>query len=238
MEKSNAEEFSKLLKKIFEILSLYNDEFIVEKTINTISKKFDIEKGTLMSKFKIDNTLETQSFQKQNNKIVSDEQNFNQPNTHGFEHSKVQRNLKKEVQNRFSETINRISNMIFLDEELILSYAILNKEAFEYMNSNFFAWHNPLLEKAWNSYTKLKLEGVEISNDVSKKIIETFRKKNMEERLEEEMISNIKGYAEIIERHEQNFKQMQKDKLRENIHNTANEDDKKYIYNMLKSFED
>ncbi len=226
MENANSTKFSNLLKTLLETVSLFDDSFIIERTLNEISEKFNLSKKTLEDEFDKNKVI----FKNEENIIDGDP--YLKPYV-------PREPLRKEVKNlSISKKNNKLIKLIE-QEELILTYAMQSNEAFNILLniSTAFPIYDEILFNAWEAFKLNKKNKINITNKIDLSIINKILNNDISNKLKDEYI-DLENFEEYISNNISLYKKIQKEKLGVELLNAPTADEKLLLAEMLKNFDD
>ncbi len=221
MEGAEGKKFSELLKILLETLSLYSDEFIVERTLSEISEKFHLSTDLLNKEFnkhKITKNIEDAPY---------------------IQEYVPQAPILNEVKNIKIKNKNNKLIRLFEQEELILAYAIQNNDAFKILSSyeSIFPIEDNNLYNAWLELKENKLNGTEINDAISLQIINNLLNKDISQKLKDNLIT-ISNFNEYINKNIALYKMIKKENLKVELLNATSAEDKIFINEIIRKMED
>ncbi|BDU67650.1 MAG: DNA primase [Candidatus Tyloplasma litorale] len=145
-------------------------------------------------------------------------------------------NSKKTKQSKSENQIKKFPKEIITTEFLIINYASLNDEAFNFLSKNPIPIHNPELLEFWIIYKNYKMNNLPIDSKIKNEINKLNEKVisiNKESEIME--IQNMQSFKQHIEKVRRLFNKLNRDQIYHESMTIKNEKEKKELFLLLRN---
>ncbi len=221
-----------VLRELLKVLS-HSDEMYISKTINEISKRYEIDKDVIQSQFNKIQTSSSKNQQPANNQEPPFIPDYIPQAPSEYEVSLRDAVTKIEKDNRSQSTL-----MLEKIEDEIVSYAITEEYAFEYLCNNPIAFRRHENVILWREFSEHKIQNLIVEDEAIVKRMNELIKWNEQQKNNNENVEvfDSETYEYLIRKYKTLVKEYSKEHLLRGL-NEAEFDEKDHYLDMLKKLE-